>query len=370
MGIFGSSRKTRLGIDIGSSSVKLVEVENDSDRFKLINYGVFELDPASVSHNLPTKASERGSLQLAVKDVARGIKEIIKRAGIKTKDVAASMPSYPTFSTIITMPYLSQEEIDKSVAFEARKYVPVPLSEVELQWAIINTQEKIKPSPLGNEKQPDQKKQPTVEVFLVAVPKDDIARYQVIIKEANLDLVALELENFALIRSLIGNDLSPIAVVSLGGRGTSILVVEGGYQRVSRDFEIGSYEITKVISKSLNVNVHRAEELKKKLGIAPGSDNIIRQSAISLIDMIVYEIGRTIHSYEEMRDNKVSKVLVVGGMANMPHAVEYFAEKLNKPVYMGNSLARVIINPELEPIKNELSTTFAVATGLAMRETK
>ena len=335
MGIFNFEKKSTLGIDIGTASIKIVELAKESNRFQLINYGLFEWE---------------GTDKLSNQEVVVGIKEILQQTKIKSREVVASIPSFPTFATTITMPYLSEEEIAKAMPFEARKYIPIPLSEVQLDWAIVRVK--------GDKK---------VDVFLVAVPKEEVARYQTIMKEAELNLRALELENFALIRALVGNDLSPIAIINIGGRSTSILIVENGFQRANHDYEIGGFEITKSIARSLGINLKRAEELKRNFGIRDQQDNIVRQAMSSLVDMMALEANKTIHNYEDQQQKKVAKILLVGGLANMLDFAQYFSQKLGREVSLGNSLARVVIPPQLESMRAELNSTFVVSIGLAMR---
>ena len=284
---------------------------------------------------------------------------MLKKAKIKSANVVASIPSFSTFTTVIEMPYLSEEDLARALPFEARKYIPVPLNEVVLDWSIIDI-------PTG----PIESTKPTsVDVFLAAVPKDETVRYQRIMRGAGLKLRALELENSALIRALLGNDLSPTVIVNIGGRSTSIVIVNRGYERLSHNYEVGGFEITKSISRSLNVSLEKAEELKKKLGLKEINENVINSAMKSLVDMMVFETRKTITSYEETKNQKVSKVLLVGGLTNMPNFANYFQQKLGKEVSMGNALARVVYPQSLSPVIQELSSTFAVATGLAMRET-
>jgi len=366
MSIFGSGNKNKVGVDIGTAAVKIVEVTKSDNRMALTNYGLFEIEPGESAISL--SATDHGSgKHLSDQEVIWGVKEVVKRTGIKAKDVIASIPSFPTFSTTITLPYSSEEEIAKSVPFEARKYIPIPLSEVKLKWAVIN----VNKNPQADQARPlGSVSGPSVDVFFVAVPNDEIKRYEMIMKESGLNLIDLELENFALIRSLLGNDLSPVVIVNMGGRGSSIAVVDNGYQRINRDFEIGSFAITKAIAKSLNVSSQRAEELKKSLGMRSGDDNIIRQAINSLVDLIIFEASKIIFNYEDTKKTRISKVLLVGGLANMPFFTNYFAEKLGREVVIGNSLARVVLPSQLESLRPELSTTFAVAIGLAMKDVK
>lgn len=346
-----------LGIDIGTSSIKMIELEKRGGRFVLNNYGIFEMKTVGA----PIKQEEtwQSILKLSDQEIATGIKELIKRARISSNEVIASIPSFSTFATVIDMPYVSNDDLARALPFEAKKYVPIPLDEVVLDWSIVG---------IAGNKIVQGEKPSTVEVFLAAVPKEETVRYQNIMKVAGLKVKALELENSALIRALLGNDLSPSVIVNIGGRSTSIIIIKRGYERVSHNYEIGGFEITKAISQSLNVNLEKAEELKRKFGLKNGEDNIISESMISLIDMMVFETRKTISNYEDVKKEKISNIILIGGLTNMPGLTDYFQGKLGRPVRLGNPFSRLIYPPELGLITSELSSIFSVAIGLAMRE--
>ncbi|MDO8496020.1 MAG: type IV pilus assembly protein PilM [bacterium] len=359
---FFKSIKSRgnIGLDIGTSSIKIVELEKRGGRFELLNYGIFELEGAD--SNVVNQVRAEGwqnILKMPDQDISEGIKELIKKAGINSSEVVASIPSFSTFATVIEMPYVSDEDLARALPFEAKKYVPIPLDEVVLDWSIVGvidgqTRAGAAPS--------------LVEVFLAAVPKEETSRYQNIMKNANLHIQALELENSALIRGLLGNDLSSAVVVNIGGRSTSISIIRRGYERVSHNYEVGGFEITRAISQSLGVSLEKAEELKRKFGLKKVEENIINESTISLIDMMVFETQKTITSYEESSKEKIANIVLIGGLANMPGFSDYFKEKLGRNIIVGNPFARVTYPQELEPIMPELRSTLAVAIGLAMRE--
>lgn len=360
MSLFNFVKKNRLGVDIGTASIKIVELSKESGRFKLENYCLFELESENNTVNAAEQLSDSRSQQWD-QNIAWGIKEALKKSKISSKNVIVSIPSFSTFATVISMPYVSESEIAKAIPYEARKYIPIPISEVMMDWTIINVIS-------GGTNQ--KTSLPTVEVFMVAVPKDEVERYRSIMKLAGLNLVALELENGALIRSLIGNDLSTVAIINIGGRSSSILIVDRGYERVSHNYEVGGFEITKSIARSLNVSLKRAEELKRNLGLKNVNSDMITEAMSSLIDLIVFEAKRIIHNYEEVKKRKINQILLIGGLTNMPMFVDYFGIKLGLPVTVGNALARVVYPPQLEPLKPELNSSFAIALGLAMRDAK
>lgn len=369
MGFFSFKPKSKLGIDIGTASIKIVELSKESGRFKLKNYGLFELESIDGAVSLNSQTTQNKIAHLSNQDLAWGIKEVLKRSKITARDVVASVPSFSTFATVITMPYLSEKDMAKTIQFEARKYIPIPLNEVVLDWSIINIANGapgFQPQ-ITNPRQ-SQSRPPTVEVFLVAVPKIETERYKTIMKSAGLNLRALELENSALIRALVGNDLSPVAVINIGGRSTSILIVDNGVERISHNYEVGGFEITKSIARSLNISLKRAEELKRSLGIKEIDSNVIQQAMSSLVDMMVFETKKTMHSFEELKKTKITNVIIVGGLANMPNFVNYFGAKLGTKIVLGNPSARVIIPSGLSELQEEFNATFAIAMGLAMRE--
>ena len=353
--------KAKLGIDIGTASIKVVELQKKGQRLELSNYGLFELKGGIADS---PDASGRGILRLPDEEIIWGIKEVVKKSGIKSVDAVASIPSFSTFSTIIEMPYISEQDLAKALPYEAKKYIPIPLNEVILDWSIIDI---TSVNPIPGKSAPGSKPT-TVEVFVAAVPKDETARYQRIMKGAGLNLRALELENTALIRALLGNDLSPTAIVNIGGRSTSIVIVNKGYERVSHNYEVGGFEITKSIARSLNVNLGKAEDLKRKVGLNPSDENIVNEAMTSLIDMMAFETKKTLSNYEHSKNLTISKVLLVGGLSNMPHFMEYFKKKLNMDVYAANAFARVVYPQQLSSVIQELANAFAIAAGLAMRE--
>lgn len=349
--MFGFGSKGKIGIDIGTASIKIIQLGKKDGRFSLENYGLFQLTdvktPAGQDPN-------QNILKLPDQEIVWGIKEVLKKSKITAKDAIASIPSFSTFATVIEMPYLSEDELAKAIPFEARKYVPIPLDEVNYDWSIIGVS--------------GQGARPTVEVFFAAVPKDETVRYQGIMAAAGLNLKALELENGALIRALLGNDLAPTAIVNIGGRSTSIVIVNKGYEQLSHNYEVGGFEITRSIARSLNVSLDKAEALKKRLGLKEVDENIINEAMLSLIDMMAFETKKTITSYESSKNIKVARVILVGGMVNMPNFLNYFKQKLGREVLIGNPFARIIYPQALAPAITELASTFSVAAGLAMRE--
>lgn len=352
-----------LGIDIGTASIKAVAVSRESGRFKLLNYGIFQLE--NQEDAIETK---QALAKLPDENIVWGIRELLKQSKIKNKDVVASIPSFSTFSTVISLPYLSEQDLAKTIPFEAKKYVPIPIDKVVMDWSIINLASIENTEPQNEQRADRPRVTPTVEIFLAAVPKKETERYKRIMNAAGLNLRALELENIPLIRSLIGNDLSPTAIVNIGGRSTSILIVDQGFERINHTYEVGGFEITKSIARSMGVNLSRAEEFKKTVGLKSDNVKVVSEAMLSLLDMMIFETKKTITTYENNKNTKVQRVVLAGGVANMPDFLGYFKEKIGLETIIGNPFARVAYPKELTPLIPALGPTFAIAVGLAMRE--
>ncbi len=359
MSLFGSN--TKIGVDIGTSAIKIVELGMEKGRFVLKNYGIYELRASSGAADSP-----KTIMDLPDAEISAAIAGTLKEAGIKAGATVASVSSFSTFATVITMPYTSEEDLATAIPLEARKYVPVPLDHVVLDWSLVGVVDEAGISSLPQEGQKIAT-DTIVEVFLAAVPKDETARYQRIFSTAGLTLEALELENSSLVRSLLGNDLSPTAILNMGGRSTSILVVDKGYERLNHNYEIGGYEMTKAIANALSISYEDAEALKRNHGLTDEPDNQARSAILSIIDMMIFETRKTIETFEQSHGKAVERVVLVGGLANIAELSSYINERIGRPVLVGNVFARLQYPPELSPVVQQLSNTLAIAVGCAMR---
>jgi type IV pilus assembly protein PilM len=260
-------------------------------------------------------------------------------------------------------PVMSEKEIGQAVPYEAKQHVPIPLTEVILDWQTIGTVKK-------NEGIPGQ---PAVEktlVLLVAVPQEVVNKYKRIAKLAGLDLYALELETLGMIRSVVGGEKTPMILVDIGGRSTNINVVDGGALRMSHSIDTSGADITQAISHGFNVNLLRAEAIKKERGIivAPGEEDL-KTLITTLLDVIIAEIERISGLYLRRYGVKTEKIVLCGGTSNLPGLLDYFKDHFRgQEVLLGNAFGRLVFPDVLTPLVPELSPVFATAIGLAMRE--
>lgn len=351
MFLFRKTSTSRLGIDIGASAIKVVELEKKEGRYELKNYGIFPL-----AYNSPEKMQHQIYLEpltIPTSELVEIINRILKETKIVSKKAYFSIPVYSGFSTMITLPRMSKGEIASAVNFEARKYVPVPISEVVLDWSSVNLSDK----------------ESEIQILLVAVLKETLSDYNQIIKSVGLDMQGIEMENFSLSRALVGNDKSPIVLIDSGARSSNISIIDKGYIRVAHNLETGGLKMTRDIAEKMRISMKEAEEKKNSLNSLNEQEKTqIREIINSVTESIVFGSKRVIEAYQKKYNHKIEKCILVGGAAGIPGYLEAFSSKLNIETSIGNPFARIVYPPILEPILKELGPSLSVSIGLAMRD--
>jgi len=348
-----SKPKSQLGVDIGSSNIKVVQLRPKDDQFVLETYGI-----VNVSYEVGNKDSAS-----SVKQTAGLLKDLVQRAGVTTNKIVASLPNNSVFTSVIEMPKLPQSELKNAVEFEAKKYVPLPLAEVALSWSVIDEKKPRidKSTNLGSFKTAADTR---TKVLLTAVPTVVIDNYLKVFKLAGLEPEALEIEALALIRSLVREDFNNNILIDIGAKSSSINLVDSGYLRLSKNLNIGGDTITAAIAQSLSVNFSRAEQFKKDFGLSNATQQI-PQVMRPILDVIKNEAAQLISLFES-RGQRIDKIILTGAGSKLPSLKDNLGT-LGKPVVLANPWTNVIYPPTLKPIIDPLAFNLAVAVGLAMR---
>lgn len=350
------NRGSLLGIDIGSSSIKAVQLKKEKERAVLETYGELSLAKyANIDLGRPVSVLEAKLIE-ALKDLARESQITARRAYI-------SVPLRNSFLTTFEMPELSESELQSSVPYEARKYIPIPLSEVVLDWWVLPPRsEDLARASLGSAKKK------FVSVLLAAVPRDIIAKYDLIIKESGFEAEAYEIETFALARSVLRHDFGTIMTIDLGAASTKMVIADAGAVRLAHSIDRGSGEFTLALSQAMSVNFERAEILKRENGILhkPESENIA-----SVIEPLAEYIGnegeRFLLSWRRHGGKEISQVILGGGGALLKGAEDFFVKKFGVEVSVANPFSKVIYPAFLEPTLKEIGPSFINAIGAALK---
>jgi type IV pilus assembly protein PilM len=347
--------KSQLGVDIGTSNIKIVQLRPGDQKFILETYGL-----VNVSYQIGSKES-----MTAVGQTASLLKSLLVRAKVTTDKAVASLPNSVVFTSVIEMPKIPEEELKVAVEYEAKKYVPLPLEEVTLSWSLIEEKHQriTKDTNLGSISKPVNNRN---KILLTAVPNVVVDNYQQVFEQAGLRLVALEIEALSLIRSLVGEDVNTNLVIDIGAKNTSINLVQDGYLKVSKNLSVGGDTVTTSIAQSLSVNFTRAEQFKKDFGLT-GQGQQIPQVMRPILDIIKNEAQQLINIFES-RGERVDKILLSGGAAKLPSLAQYFSV-IGKPVVLANPWGKVEYPPKIKPIIEPLGLNLAVGVGLAMRQT-
>jgi len=348
--------KRALGIDIGTASIRMVELSGSKERQKLENYGEI---PAPAFFDKPFRSVGKNTLLLSSEDVAKAILAVIKESKIKTKRAIFSIPDFSSFFTNIELPSMTSEELPQAIEAEARQYVPLPLSEVTLDWQIIE----------GGA--PNQKTK--FKILLVAVPNEVINQYQELARLAELELVAMEAEVFGLVRSLAADQKNTIILVDIGAQSTTCNIVDSGSLKRSYSLDVSANELTAVLAKSLNVEYKEAEGLKEKYGLEiqtpfqNDQEKNIRAILLPLVDLIMSEIEKISLNFYQTDKKEVQKIVITGGSALIPGLNKYFEGNLKKEIEIANPFLNIFYPPILEQTLKKMGPSYSIAVGMALR---
>ncbi len=349
------SRKNRcLGIDIGTTGVKVVELKFDGNVPVLVNY--------ALSYGSGSLLQSQG-LDFLGDQVSEIVGAVLKKGDFGAGKAVVGISGFLALVTFIELPEMPQAEVEKAVRFEAGKYIPTPLEEVSLGWEVIGSYQD---KPVEG---PQARQGNKLQIMVVTVPKKAIDNLAEMTKKIRLDVAALEVENFATVRCLIGNDKGTFLIVNIGAKATDFTIVSDGIIRVTRSIDVGGAEISRSIAGGMGIDLERADKLKKssQINLADVKDRTTLLIS-PVIGMILEETKRLRELYHQKSPyKKIEKVLFTGGTSKMKSLVEYFTKELSLDCQLGNSLARIGIEKKYEKIVNEVAPELTVAIGLALR---
>jgi len=358
IGLWQKKDESAAGIDIGSSSIKAVQLRKEKERAVLETYGELSL---SRYVNAPIGQAVR----LTDEKIMEAIRDLKKEAGIKAKKTIVSIPLRHSFLTKINLPLMSEAELEKAIPFEVKRHIPVPVSEVVFGWQIISFPE----NNTGlNEKTGMPKKQFT-EILLVAVYKDFIEKYKSIIKAAGFETIDFEIEVFSVSRSLIYREPKPVLIIDLGAAKTKMTVIENGILKNAHDFDRGFQDLTLSLSRSLSVDFARAEGIKREIGLSNRPEhNEIKSSFDPILNYIFGETERLIGEYRRKEGNAITKAYLSGGGSLLKGLPDFAVNKLGIETKLGDPFMKVEYPSLLEETLNQVGPIFATAVGLALKD--
>jgi len=359
-----------LGVDIGSSAIKIVQIRKKNGQAVLETYGELALGPYAGLSIGQAAALPSDKIIQALTDLMRE-----KEVNITTKKCGISIPFTSSLMSVVEMPEVSAKQLAVMVPLEARKYIPVPISEVMLDWSIIPKSEvraedsaeyTTEPSSLVDAGAEPPKTFTKIDVLVVAIHNDTIVRYQEIVGKSGLEAGFFEIEIFSTMRAVLDESLRPVMIMDMGAASTKLYVIERGVIRSSHTVNRGSQDITTTISKSFGVTMERAEVMKREVG-AIGTDKNLTDITVLTLDYIFSEVNNALLSFEKKYNKTISKVILVGGGSALKGLSDLAKNNFKTEVVVANPFNKVSAPAFLENILKETGPEFAVAIGLALR---
>jgi type IV pilus assembly protein PilM len=338
--MFFSKQKSIVGVDIGTSYIKLAQITHDQSGGTgkvLDTYGIVNTSGKAGSSNTDS----------FIHDTAALLSNLLDKARVSTKRCVASLPNSSVFTSVIDMPTMTESEMASAMQYEAKKYVPLPFSEVNLSWSVISRSDDSK----------------TSKVLLIAVPIQVKENYIKLFELAGLQLEILEIEALALIRSLIIDTNRNSAIIDIGAKATGVNVVKDGLLQLTRNLNIGGDTITDRIAQSLNVTPMRAEQFKKDFGVSEA--DFLPESIKPVLTSIKNEVKQLLAIYQS-HNMVIDNMVMVRGGSQLPGITDAFKD-LGLPVSLGDPLSRLAYPKGGEPLLKRFSLQLPIAIGLALR---
>lgn len=346
------------GLDISDLSLKLIKLKKRGKYLKLVSFLEEEIKPGII------KEGEIRDEEGLVKIIKNALPKV-KGEKLKTKYVIVSLPEEKSFLQVIQMPSIPEEDLKSAVIYEAENYIPLPIEEVYLDYQVV--------PPLRNHLD-------HYDVLIAALPRKTIDPYLSCLKKAGLLPQVLEIESLSIARALIKNEVSPFPelLIDMGATRTSFIIFSGYSLRFTTSIPVSSQKFTEIISKNLNLNLKKAEELKIKCGLT--KEKKIFEALIPALTDLIEQIKKYIDYYQTHTSHEhlppngrgIDKIYLSGGGANLKGLADFLSLELKLPVVLANPWINILPTPlkEVPELSFEESLKYTAALGLALRGIK
>jgi type IV pilus assembly protein PilM len=344
--------KALVGLDIGSSAVKAVELKPAGKGYKVTGFGSEPIPPDSIVDGAIIDAAA----------VADAIRRLFDTQGIKTKDVAASLSGNAVIVKKISLPVMTAAELSESIYWEAEQYIPFDIQDVNLDYQILD-----KGDASGGK---------AMEVLLVAAKKEKIADYTGVIAQAGRNAVVVDVDAFALQNAYeVNYGIQPGSVVVLlnaGASATNINILQGDQSVFTRDISIGGNAYTEALQREMSLPYESADTLKRGLAVEGASYDDARPVLRAVTENMMLEIQKTFDFFKgTAASDRIDRIVLSGGASRAEAFTEMLAERFEAPVEPFDPFKKIGFDGKGKKVQPEASAemapTAAVAIGLALR---
>ena len=347
--MFFGTQKDMVGVDIGSSSVKLVQLREVKGGYALQSLGVAPLPAEAIVDNA---IMDSGS-------VVAILRNLVESHKIKTKNVAASVSGHSVIIRKIQSPIMTEEEMEASIQWEAEQYIPFDISEVNLDFQILG---------------PDAKDPAQMNVVLVAAKRDFVNDYLAVFRECGLEPKVMDVDSFAMENAFEANygdeEVPVLALVNIGASAMNVNVLKEGASVFTRDIQVGGNMFNEELQKRLGLSGEDAETAKLGGDVAEIGGGEVEEVLRDAAESLAQEIQRSLDFFAATSaDEKVQKLFICGGCSRHPAVRDALLRRLDIPVevldpFRGIAVDEKNFDPEYVHAVGPLMT---VAVGLAMR---
>ncbi len=362
LSFFAKKEQSVIGVDIGSSAIKVVQVKKKRGRVVLETYGELALGPYA--------GFEVGrATNLPPEKIAEALKDILREAKTTTKAAGVALPLASSLISFVNIPQVQEKQLADVIALEARKYVPVPMNEVMLDWSVVPQEESYSidegEAASGQNKAPAQQHQ---DVLIVAILNEYINNYQNIMGAVGVKPSFYEIELFSSIRAVVEQGINAVMIIDMGARTTKLYIVERGILRSSHILNKGSQDITLALSKALSIGVNEAEHMKRVYGMTGGPEHKELTELITVnLDYIFYEANATLLNYQKKYNHTISKIILTGGGVLLKGLTDLAKVSFQTEVVYANPFGKLETPAFLSEQLAVAGPEFAVAIGAALR---
>jgi len=333
-----------VGLDIGSKTLKVVELAEEKSGWRLISSGI-----VANQSKLPGQIiDEKDFLTLA-----EVIRKLYKEVKIGAKEVNIALPESLVFTRSVRFPLLDNREIASAVKWETEQYIPIPIAEAIVQYQIIEKN--------------DSAAKPESLILLVATPKNLVEKYVKAVQMAGLNVVGVETQLLALVRSLAPAE-GTVLLMDFGARTTDIAIAKDGNLSFSRSIPTAGETFTRALVQGLGIEYQQAEEYKKTYGLSDELEEKVKKTLNPVLAMVTEEIKKAVYYYQsEEKGTAPQSVIVSGGSSRMPEVIASLTNLLGLEVVVGDPFAKIIVDQEVKKSIEAYSPLYSIAVGLAMR---
>jgi type IV pilus assembly protein PilM len=335
-----------IGLDIGSHSIKFVELQKQGNFFTLIAAGTMPTPPKVLG----------ATAEAEVESLASSVRKLVKDAGAKSRSVNVALPESQVFTRVIEVPQLSRQELASSLKWEAEQYIPLPLDQVTMDFTILR-----EAKDTGTN---------MMQVLLVAAPKILIDKYVTFLELAGLGVIGVETEIISASRAVLPmtKNVKTAILVSLGAQTTDLAILRDGIIAFTRSISAGGEALSRALVQGLGFGQNQAEEFKKAYGLdRKHLEGKIVEAVRPIMDTIISEIKRALAFYQEKyKSDRVELVLLSGGTARLSGLSTYLAEHIGVEAQIANPWIGIKREPKFAMLDNE-GAVFTVAVGLARK---